>query len=183
MGLCLGKKTGSGSSAMLPFGVSQTTSGGARKKSRLNIKITGEFCIIFFAGRPEKKKKMQNLQIGGGYWSMFAPFLTNIQTGSSEFLIREMSSRAWPRSAAPHRSLPHDREKPPGRPRGAAAQACREKSFAGLGTTRLRTCSQGRGKPIVYHGITSFPLPCGRGFGFAVHRSKLFPAPVNSLPL
>ena len=27
-------------------------------------------------------------------------------------LTREMSSRAWPRSAAPHRSLPHDREKP-----------------------------------------------------------------------
>ena len=106
---------------------------------------------------------------------MFAPFLTNIQTGSSEFLIREVSSRAWPRSAAPLRSLPHDREKPPGRPRGAAAQACREKSFAGLGTSRLRTCSQGMGNPIVYHGITSFPSAFGGRFSASPYKPMAVP--------
>ena len=148
---------------MLPFGVCQTTSGCARKKSRLNIKITGEFCIIFFAGRPEKMKKMQNLQIGGGYWSKFVPFLTNIRTGSNrEFPIRGAVAgvaTTRPRTA-PRRTL-------------AGSQ--------GGGTNAPCTCSQG----VLHLTATSSARPAGpqRGLGPAAPgrcggrtAQKLFPA-------
>ena len=88
----LGLSTSEGGLA-LPGKKTGRSSGYARKKSRLNTKIHGEFCIIFFAGRPEKMKKMQNLQIGGGCWSMLDVSSTNTLTESNE-------SRAYPRDAA-----------------------------------------------------------------------------------
>jgi len=85
----LGLSTSEGGLA-LPGKKTGRSSGCAIKKSRLNTKIHGEFCIIFFAGRPEKMKKMQNLQTGGGYWSMLDASSTNTLTESNE-------PRAYPR--------------------------------------------------------------------------------------
>ena len=99
--------------------------------------------------------------------------MRNIQTVSNEFLIREKPSRAWSRSAAPHRSSPHG-----GRTGGHGVRPpmlAAGKRVRRLGTLRLRSAPAEKSFLSWHH-----PLPVRQrrpGFGFAVHPRKLSPSP------
>ena len=130
------------------------SSGYAIKKSRLNTKITGEFCIIFFAGRPEKKKKMQKLQIGGGCWSKLDASSTNTRMGSNE-------SRAYPREAVAGVATARPRTAPRrtlGGSQGGGTNAPCTCSQGGRHLTKTSFCAAGRpNKRGPWHGRSRPP--------------------------